>query len=61
MESRHNELEAEMLRRGMNAKSPYIQPDLSKYDLEGFIVDKEAALVDLVGRCQECQKRANSY
>jgi hypothetical protein len=61
MASRHDELEAEMKSRGMNAKSPYEQPDLSKYDLEGFIVDKEAALADLVGRCPECKKRANSY
>lgn len=59
MEVRHNELEAEMILRGMNAKSPYVQPDLSKYDLTGHIVDRTSAHADLISRCSECRKLIN--
>jgi hypothetical protein len=57
MGSRHDELAKEMIRREMTHRSPYVQPDLSGYDLTGFVVDREAALADLVGRCEECAKR----
>ena len=52
---RHDELAREMKRRGYNHKSPYEQPDLSHYDLDGFIVDKEVSKVDLMNRCEECK------
>jgi len=54
MQTRHDELAEEMLRRGMNHKSPYELPDLSHYDLDGFVVDVESSYEDLVGRCEEC-------
>ena len=52
MSQRHDELAIEMVKRGMNHKSPYVQPDLSSYDLTDFIVDKQFSLVDLseIGR-----------
>jgi hypothetical protein len=57
MGSRHDELVREMFRRGMQHKSPYSQPDLSGYDLTGFVVDRSASLADLIGRCQDCKER----
>lgn len=54
MESRHDELAREMKRRGFNHKSPYSQPDLSAYKLDGFVVDIEKSLHDLKCRCSEC-------
>ena len=58
MQSRHDELAAEMTRRQMNHKSPYIQPDLSAYDLTGFTVDRSEAILDLTSRCSACCERA---
>lgn len=57
MKLRHDVLEDEMRRRGMNARSPYEQPDLSGYDLHGHCVDRVAALKDLIGRCNVCRAR----
>ena len=57
MQSRHDELAEEMLSRGMNHKSPYEQPDLSKYNLQGFIVDKKESLQELQKRCPKCKER----
>jgi hypothetical protein len=57
MAERHDELAAEMTRRGMKHKSRYIQPDLSHYDLTGHGVDTDAALADLIARCPECKER----
>ena len=56
MQKRHNELASEMLRRGYRHESPYKQPDLSGYDLTGFVVDKEASGRELISRCSECSK-----
>jgi len=56
MKSRHDELVIEMQRRGYNHKSTYEQPDLSKYDLDGFIVNRKVSELDLVNRCSECKK-----
>ena len=58
MASRHDELEVEMRSRGMNDKSPYEQPDLSGYDLEGFTVDRDESLKELIHRCPECLERS---
>lgn len=59
MEARHNQLADEMLWRGFRHESPYVQPDLSAYDLSGFVVDVEASGLELRRRCVDCraQKR----
>jgi hypothetical protein len=57
MGKRHDALAEEMVARGMNHKSPYQQPDLSAYDLNGFIVDVEKSLQDLIQRCPKCKMR----
>ena len=52
MGERHDELAAEMLRRGMNHKSPYVQPDVSHLP----IVEADVAhnRRDLAERCEDC-------
>lgn len=57
MQSRHDELAEEMLKRGMNHKSPYEQPDLSNYDdsVINAKVDIKVSLADLHERCEACQ------
>jgi hypothetical protein len=58
MEERHDQLVAEMLRRGYNHNSPYEQPDLSHYSSEYmFKVPRLPALFELIRRCDECKKR----
>lgn len=57
MQERHDELAKEMLMRGYNHKSPYTQPNLSHYDLDGFIVDREESEKDLSSRCSDCRER----
>jgi hypothetical protein len=57
---RHDQLVAEMLRRGMNHKSPFIQPELNKYPddyIENFVVDTNKSLYDLIDRCSDCRGR----
>lgn len=56
MKTRHDELAAEMERRGYNHRSPYAQPDLShlpKWQQEAK-VDKEESLAELYRRCPDC-------
>jgi len=58
MEERHNELAQEMLRRGMNHNSPYVQPDLShlsKHDRFGT-VNVSVSIADLCYRCTACRR-----
>jgi hypothetical protein len=57
MQKRHDELAEEMLRRGMNHKSPYEQPDLSNYDDDviNAKVDLSVSLKDLHQRCESCK------
>ena len=59
MQSRHDELAAEMLSRGLNHKSPYEQPDLSKYSLEviNAKVDLGITIRTLHERCEGCRKK----
>jgi len=57
MQARHDTLAAEMLRRGYRHQSPFVQPDLSHYDLTGFTVDREAAAAELARRCPRCRER----
>jgi hypothetical protein len=61
MQSRHNELAKEMLRRGMNHQSPFEQPDISYLkDKERLAnVDINNSLADLSNRCTECAKKIN--
>lgn len=53
---RHDELAEEMINRGMNHKSPIIEPDLSYLDESKIYseVDKEMAMNDLLNRCEKC-------
>jgi len=58
MEKRHDELVNEMLERGYNHKSPYSQPDLSKYPgIEDVHVDVNLSLDELSRRCPACAER----
>jgi hypothetical protein len=58
MKSRHDELANEMILRGYNHKSNYIQPDLNylshkeRYAKANLEYNKE----DLFNRCKECGK-----
>ena len=57
-QSRHDELATEMLRRGMNYKSPLPElPDFSylpKHQYEAK-VDKNISIEDLKNRCEDCK------
>lgn len=62
--SRHKAIADEMIKRGMNHKSPFVtQAELNKllavYDvtIRKSKVDSGAALDDLLSRCAECRKR----
>jgi len=64
MQERHDELEAEIRRRAIEAgrkppSSPFEQPDLSAYPPEhrDYQIDRQAAKELLIGRCEECRKR----
>ena len=57
-QSRHDELATEMLRRGMNHKSPLPElPDFSYLPPEQYEakVDKEVSKRDLRDRCEDCK------
>ena len=58
--SRHDALAEEMLRRGMNHRSPLEQPDFAYLPdhLRNARVDQEAALRLLIDRCARCRVRA---
>lgn len=57
---RHDELAAEMLRRGHRHESPLSQPDFSYLPNEHleFRVDRCAALTELLNRCPDCRERS---
>lgn len=59
MGTRHDELAAEMTRRGMNHKSPYEQPDISYLPewQQNAKVDVATSLADLCERCEDCRAR----
>jgi hypothetical protein len=64
MKSRHDELEAEIVRRAIEAGrkppcSPFEQPDLSAYPEEQRVyrIDVDASMEMLVERCEDCRKR----
>ena len=53
MKRRHDELVMFL----KNHKSPYEQPDLSEYNLDGFTVDIDESLDELRKRCSECREK----
>lgn len=58
LESRHDELAAEMLKRGYNHNSPLVDvPDLSLTYPQHYdkVVDVEISKKDLIERCPECR------
>jgi hypothetical protein len=59
MQTRHDELAEEMIRRGYNHKSPYEMPDLFYLPKEqrDFKVDLNQSFNDLIIRCEECKIR----
>jgi len=62
MESRHDELANEMIRRGYNHQSPFEQPDISylpKHEREAK-VEIQKSFEDLKTRCPECCKSINT-
>jgi len=61
MKKRHDEVAKEMIKRCMNHKSDYIQPDISylREDLRNAKVDIQISKIDLIERCEECKKRIN--
>lgn len=64
LQSRHDELVTEMLRRGYQHASPLVQPELPA-ELEGIesSIDSEANTKELARRCSECRSRivSNGY
>lgn len=58
MQQRHDELAKEMLSRGYNHKSPYVQPDISHLpeNEQNAKVDMAYNIVDLTSRCFDCKK-----
>jgi hypothetical protein len=60
MELRHNALAEEMLLRGMNHNSPFIQPWI-KPEYESIKVDISWNIEDLRSRCSECDKKISNF
>jgi len=62
MQSRHDILAKEMVRRGMNHQSPFEQPDLSYLPTAErlAVVDIQNSLRDLSSRCLECANKIKS-
>lgn len=61
METRHNELAMEMLRRGYNHQSSFEQLDISYLPVKekSAVVDTNHSLFDLSHRCVECFNNIN--
>lgn len=62
MAVRHDALAVEMITRGMNHKSPYVQPELDRYcdDEKSAKVDIENSLYELSQRCERCRVKINN-
>lgn len=58
MQSRHDALAQEMIKRGYNHQSEYVQPDISYLPQDEQIakVDLNISIKDLISRCSECKK-----
>lgn len=63
MKRRHDELAAEMVRRGMKHNSPYEMPDLSYLPEEQrkAKVNRRENLSLLLSKCWDCQSKYNEY
>lgn len=63
MSNRHDELVAEMIRRGYNHNSSYEQPDLSHlpFNQRYAKADIRYNIQDLSCRCVECKRRIESH
>ena len=63
MKKRHDELAEELLRRGRNHKSPFVQPDVSYLPVEYLtaVPNLEYNIFDLCDRCFECYTRYIQY
>jgi len=60
MQIRHDYLVEEIIERGMNHKSPFVQPDVSYLgENANAKVDIVKSVIDLRYRCKECRKRIN--
>ena len=58
LEARHEELVAEMIRRGYDHYSPIDVPDFSYLDLqEDYYINPNASLDLLLSRCANCRER----
>lgn len=57
IESRHRELEKELLKRGYNHNSPLTQPVILNFQHPEAKVNVDSALIDLVSRCKECSQK----
>jgi hypothetical protein len=59
MQSRHDELAAEMVKRGMNHRSPYEMPDISYLPVKHrqARVNVIKSIYDLGMRCEACRNR----
>jgi hypothetical protein len=59
MQSRHDALAQEMLCRGMNHQSPFMQPSIEYLPIveQLAVVDIQNSLNDLMNRCPECKER----
>ena len=55
LRSRHDELVAEMIRRGYNHKSPL--PEFRPFGHEHVVIDRAASLSELLRRCPDCRQR----
>lgn len=52
LKKRHDELARELVRRGMNHRSPLEQPDIE----EMGVVDSDDSYVELSRRCPKCRE-----
>lgn len=62
MQYRHDVVAEEMLKRGMNHKSPYKMPDISYIKTSLLIksVDIDKNIIELASRCENCYKKINN-
>lgn len=63
---RHMELAGEMIYRGYNHKSPIKEQECFEISYlpehyQNWKIEREAALDDLMGRCEECRRYINKF
>ncbi len=57
IEKRHEELEQEMLLRGMKHHSPLEEFSINKINFLGNLIDVDKNLKELLSRCKDCKRR----